>query len=112
VAEPGHEFLDGGPGGRGERAASMAKVVKVGVGDASGDTCGAPDRVEVVPAQHAAFRPDEDEALRAGGGIVLGVLVLNETITAATLAGIALILAGVALTRVTTKSAKSAIKSE
>jgi drug/metabolite transporter (DMT)-like permease len=32
--------------------------------------------------------------------IVLGVLVLNETITAITLAGIALVLAGVALTRV------------
>jgi drug/metabolite transporter (DMT)-like permease len=31
--------------------------------------------------------------------IVLGVLVLSETITVATLAGIALVLAGVALTR-------------
>jgi drug/metabolite transporter (DMT)-like permease len=31
--------------------------------------------------------------------IVLGVLVLNETITATTLGGIALVLAGIALTR-------------
>ena len=37
--------------------------------------------------------------------IVLGVLVLGETITATVLAGIALVLAGVALTRRRTKPA-------
>jgi drug/metabolite transporter (DMT)-like permease len=36
--------------------------------------------------------------------IVLGVLVLGETITATVLAGIALVLAGVALTRRRTKT--------
>jgi len=37
--------------------------------------------------------------------IVLGVLVLNETVTVTMLAGIALVLAGVALTRQRTKPA-------
>jgi drug/metabolite transporter (DMT)-like permease len=37
--------------------------------------------------------------------IVLGVLVLSEPVTAATLAGIALVLAGVTLTRRQTKKA-------
>jgi drug/metabolite transporter (DMT)-like permease len=40
--------------------------------------------------------------------IVLGVLVLNETITAIVLAGIALVLAGVALTRRQVKPAAEA----
>jgi drug/metabolite transporter (DMT)-like permease len=39
--------------------------------------------------------------------IVLGVLVLSETITAIVLAGIALVLTGVALTRLTRKTASS-----
>jgi drug/metabolite transporter (DMT)-like permease len=40
--------------------------------------------------------------------IVLGVLVLGESITVITLAGIALVLAGVALTRRWTKPASDA----
>jgi drug/metabolite transporter (DMT)-like permease len=40
-------------------------------------------------------------------GIVLGVLVLSETITGTTLAGIPLVLAGVALTRRRAKPADS-----
>jgi hypothetical protein len=43
-------------------------------------------------------RPEETRLLR-----LLGVLVLGETITGTTLAGIALVLAGVALTRRRTK---------
>ena len=39
------------------------------------------------------------EVPRSAVAIVLGVLVLGETVTAAALAGIALVLAGVALTR-------------
>ena len=38
--------------------------------------------------------------------IVLGVLVLNESVTAIMLAGIALVLAGIALTRRRTKQAR------
>ena len=44
--------------------------------------------------------------------IVLGVLILGETITATTLAGIALVLAGVALTRRRTKANSSEIQVE
>ena len=44
--------------------------------------------------------------------IVLGVLVLSETITMTTLAGIALVLAGVALTRRRTKAASDEIQVE
>ena len=40
--------------------------------------------------------------------IVLGVLVLNESVTAIMLAGIALVLAGIALTRRRTKQASGA----
>jgi len=42
--------------------------------------------------------------------IVLGVLVLNETVTATMVAGIALVLAGIALTRRRTKQASGAPK--
>ena len=40
--------------------------------------------------------------------IVLGVLVLNETITASMIAGVALVLAGIALTRLQPRPAKEA----
>jgi drug/metabolite transporter (DMT)-like permease len=43
---------------------------------------------------------------------VLGVLVLSETITAIVLAGIALVLTGVALTRLTRKTATSEYPTE
>ena len=42
--------------------------------------------------------------------IVLGVLVLNESVTATMLAGIALVLAGIALTRRRTKQASEALE--
>jgi drug/metabolite transporter (DMT)-like permease len=42
--------------------------------------------------------------------IVLGVLVLNEEVTATSLAGIAFVLAGVALTRRRTRSASGTPK--
>jgi drug/metabolite transporter (DMT)-like permease len=41
---------------------------------------------------------------------VLGVLVLNENVTATMLAGIALVLAGIALTRQRTKQASEALE--
>jgi drug/metabolite transporter (DMT)-like permease len=44
--------------------------------------------------------------------IVLGVLVLNETITASMLAGVALVLAGIALTRRQPRPAKKASNPE
>jgi drug/metabolite transporter (DMT)-like permease len=44
--------------------------------------------------------------------IVLGVLILDETITVITLAGIALVLAGVALTRRRVKAASNEIPVE
>jgi drug/metabolite transporter (DMT)-like permease len=44
--------------------------------------------------------------------IVLGVLVLNETITANMLAGVALVLAGIALTRQQQRPAKKASNPE
>jgi drug/metabolite transporter (DMT)-like permease len=44
--------------------------------------------------------------------IVLGVLVLNETITANMIAGVALVLAGIALTRLQPRPAKEAPNTE
>ena len=44
--------------------------------------------------------------------IVLGVLVLGETVTVITLTGIALVLAGVALTRRKTKADSGEIRGE
>lgn len=61
--------------------------------------CPGPDQVEVAPAKPAVLRADENETATAGLGvagkmvaeIVLGVLILYETITATTLGGIALV---------------------